>query len=29
MALLDFFRDNLPGFEQVELRDKATQIGVR
>jgi hypothetical protein len=29
VALLDFFRNNLPGFEQVELRDTATQIGVR
>lgn len=29
VALLDFFRNNLPGFENVELRDTATQIGVR
>lgn len=29
VALLDFFRNNLPGFEKVELRDTATQIGVR
>lgn len=29
MALIDFFRNNLPGFENVELRDTATQIGVR
>lgn len=29
VALLNFFRENLPGFERVELRDTATQIGVR
>lgn len=29
VALLHFFRNNLPGFENVELRDTATQIGVR
>jgi len=29
VALLDFFRNNLPGFDKVELRDTATQIGVR
>ncbi len=29
MALLRFFREELPGFENAELRDTATQIGVR
>lgn len=29
VALLHFFRNNLPGFEKAELRDTATQIGVR
>ena len=29
MALMRFFREELPGFENAELRDTATQIGVR
>ncbi|MDO5898069.1 FAD-dependent oxidoreductase [Agrobacterium sp. Azo12] len=29
VALLDFFRNELPGFKEATLRDTATQIGVR